>query len=206
MIRDIQLIVLDGQPGGGKDFFLQMLEADPWFMRNAVIETEAAALLYTAHKVQPGEFGTVSQDTIDAFQNAIASLCMFKRSLAVDRAVRDGKKLVVFNRFIPSGAAYLQWGIVDLMAITNLSEVEMNSGIDHVICPGPPPEEHYVTNEYRFETYAEACVLGARARQAYIDLGFVPGTTLHDIPGGDDFDAKCALFMATIRQLTGAEH
>lgn len=99
-----------------------------------------------------------------------------------------------------------------MSSVAGILRDQMIDGIDHVICPGPPPERFYVRHEpddplgFRFETYEHACELGAKARQAYIDLGFVPRERLHDIPGTENFDEKCAYFMLIARTFAGAEY
>lgn len=201
MKNGIKIIVVDGQPGGGKDEFLRRLGLDPWFIKNAIILMESAAWVRVSHDVQRGELQAASPQTRAAFQGLIAQTYIFMLNMAVDRAIRDGKSVVVCNRFTPSGAMYVPGGMQELCEIVGISVEDMIEGIDHVICPGAPKEEHYTMNEYRFETWPEACDLGARARQIYISLGF----EVIDIPGRDDFDEKCDHFSAEVRRLVGAE-
>ncbi len=204
MKEGIQLIVVDGTPGGGKDEMLRRLAADHWFSRNAVVVNEAAMAVHLGFGIEREEKSRWPPHMWVRFQKIIAEYTVFAIALAFERARQTGCCVVVLNRSIPSGAAYLPNGINQLVGLIGYSREQIVEGVDHVIVPGPPPERFYETNAYRFETYPEAVELGVKARQAYIDLGFVPGDTLHDIPGGDDFDDKCARFMATIRGLVYA--
>ncbi len=201
MKKGIRIIVVDGQPGGGKDEFLRLLGLDPWFIKNAIILMESAAWVRVSHGVQRGELQAGSPETRVSFQGLIAQAYVFMLNMAVDRAIRDGKSVVICNRFTPSGAVYVPGGMAELCEIIGAPVGDMIDGIDHVICPGAPKEEHYTTNEYRFETWEEACDLGARARQIYVDLG----CDVTDIPARDNFDEKCADFLEVIRRLVGAE-
>ncbi len=208
----IQIIVGDGQPGGGKDEFLRRLMADPWFAQNALVMNEAAEQVTRLYRITRAEKPYWPPVMWVAFQKIIVEIYLFSMAIALHRAKQQGRRVIFFNRYIPSGAAYLPGGLQELSSITGVSLTQMIEGIDYVICPGPPPQWCYVRHEpddpdgFRFETYEHACELGAKARQAYIDLGFVPGQRLHDIPGGEDFDEKCAHFMRVARGLTGAEY
>jgi hypothetical protein len=211
MKNGILIIVADGQPGGGKDEFLRRLAADPWFMRYALFMEEAAARITLTYGITRKEKAIWTPAMWVAFQKIIVEFYRFSMAIALQRAAEQGRRVIFFNRYIPSGAAYLPSGLDELAAVTGVMRDEMWEGIDHVICPGPPPEKYYVRHEvgdpqgFRFETYEDACVLGAKARQAYIDLGFKPGITLHDIPGTEDFDEKCADFMHVARVLASHE-
>ena len=144
-------------------------------------------------------------------QKLIAEWGIFALNLGIERARRQGRTVLVLNRHIPSGAAYLPGGIDELATITGITRVAMIDGIDYVICPGPPPQWAYVRHEvgdplgFRFESYSHACALGAKARQAYVDFGFFPGVKLFDVPGTEDFDEKCADFLRVARTLVGQE-
>jgi len=208
----VMIIVVDGQPGGGKDEFLRRLGADPWFGRHALVMGEAAQQITLQYGINREEKLYWGPDMWVAFQRAIVENYRFTLAIATGRAVREGKKVIFLNRFMPSGAAYLPGGLVELSRVADVPLGKMIEGVDHVICPGPPPEWAYVRHAeddpggFRFEPYKLACELGAKARRAYIDLGFVPGDRLHDIPGGEDFDEKCAHFMRVARQLAGARY
>ena len=208
MISGVQIIVVTGAPGSGKDMFLEDVAADPWFRRHAIIEAEAAAWIITGQRMKREDFGA-SREIRVAFQQTVAASLRLKRLLAVDRAIRHGKKVIVFNRFISCGEAYMPGGILELCDVIGMSHLEMINGIDAVIWTAPPPEKYYVQHDpadpdgYRFEPYALAIELGRKVREAYGRLGLLP---VYDILGQESFDLKRENFMAKIRTLAGAEY
>ena len=211
MKKGLIIIVTDGNPGGGKNELIRLLMLDPWFAEFGCSVAEAAETVTLASGITREEKDGWPPEMWDAFQKVIAEWTIFSVARAVHLAILQGKKVLVTNRHIGSGGAYTRKGLEGLRALTGLDFAEMIDGIDHVIVPGPPPERFYERHEignpkgFRFEHYERACELGVLARQAYIELGFVPGETLHAIPGGDDFNVKAALFIAKARELAGAD-
>lgn len=204
-MNGIRLIVVDGTPGGGKDEMLRRLATDHWFSRHAIVVDEAAMAVHLDFGITPEEKSHRPVHMWVRFQKMIAERTVWALALAFERVRQSGRCVVVMNRSIPSGAAYLRGGLEELVGLIGYTREQIVEGVDHVVVPGAPPERFYETNAYRFETYSEAVELGVRARQAYLDLGFVPGETLHDIMSAEDFEEKYVAFLAKMRELVGLQ-
>lgn len=211
MSGKITVIVVDGAPGSGKDDFLSRIKAEPWFVQHVFIMDEVAAFITLRLGITREMKGAWPSVLWESFQKIISECSWLALATAFQRAERDGRRVIILNRYIPSGAAYLEDGLDELKQITGMSREVMSFGIDHVIIPGPPPVEHYVQhqdddpNGFRFESYEEACMLGAKARRAYVDLGFVPGDRLHDVPGRENFEEKYQDFLKLVYRLVDVE-
>ena len=188
--------------------FLEDVAADPWFREHAIVEAEAAAWVITGQRMKREDF-VASRQVRVAFQQTVAASYRLKRFLAVERAIRWGKKVIVFNRFISCGEAYMDGGIAELCEVTGMNHRDMIDGIDAVIWTAPSPEKYYVQHDpadpegYRFEPYGMAVELGNKVRKAYSRFDLL---TVHDVLGQESFDVKRADFMRTIRELVCAEY
>lgn len=106
MRNGIRIIVVDGQPGGGKDEFLRRLEADPWFERNALFMEEAAARISLTYKIGREEKSRWTPAMWAAFQKMIVEFSLFSMTIALHRAQEQGRRVIFCNRYIP------EWGSV----------------------------------------------------------------------------------------------
>lgn len=190
----IVIFVVTGGPGHGKDYLIGLLAQDPWFMENALFFDESAAWTITGHAMTKEDFAC--EDTRHAFQQTVAAAGMLKYRLAVQRAIRLGRKFVFLNRHILDGVAYVH-DAAFLEFLSGYSVCEMNQGVTHVVWCGPPPEQFYETNDYRFETYPQAVALGQNVLEPYRDHH----PSVHEVHGTEDPTAKYRALRVKLHEL-----
>lgn len=190
----IVIFVVTGGPGHGKDYLIGLLAQDPWFMENALFFDESAAWTITGHAMTREEFGC--EDTRNAFQQTVAAAGMLKYRLAIQRAIRLGRKFVFLNRHILDGVAYVS-GVDFLELLSGYSAREMIQDVTHVVWCGPPPEQYYQNSEYRFESYAHAVALGQSVLVQYRQYH----PSVHEVHGTEDPAQKYRALRAKLHEL-----
>ena len=188
-----KVVVVTGAPGGGKDGILNWARELPWFREHALVEDEAAAWVIDGQRMKD-RMGFTFLDGRIAFQQAVAATQRLKFVLAMAEARRRGLELILLNRHIADGGAYLGEGLDELELITGMSIAEMMSGIHHVIWLDSPSERFYVRTDTRLETYEESVGRGLQVRRVYESIG--PVDIVHRT---EDFDDKRTAFMTLLR-------
>lgn len=191
---DVVIFVVTGGPGHGKDYLIGLLTQDPWFRENALFFDESAAWIITGHAMTGEDFAC--EGTRNAFQQTVAAAGMLKYRLAIQRAIRLGRKFVFLNRHILDGVAYVS-DAEFLELLSGYSVREMIQGVTHIVWCGPPPERYYEKNEYRFEPYAQAVALGQGVLAPYREHH----SSVHEVHGTEDPTEKYRALRAKLHEL-----
>lgn len=198
-------IILTGAPGGGKDNLLNGARKLPWFQQHAIIVDEAAAAEMTARRAHWREAMKTKAGCV-AFQQAVADRQIHWMDSAREKAsFSQGEiELILSNRGLLDGAAYLDGEAEELEGTINMSVEHMLDGTDHVIWAAPSPEEFYevhnpeIEGGYRFESYPLAVELGEKVRALYTKHH---PSSVHVIQTAQNFEDKRAEFLATLQRL-----
>ena len=112
-MTQIPMIVLTGGPCAGKSSVLKYLRAR---LPNAAFVSEAARMLLSGGYPVPGEELEYTDDWKHSFQGAILDLQQRLEYFWMQEAQRAGKRLLVCDRGLLDGAAYLPGGLAQYLA------------------------------------------------------------------------------------------
>lgn len=168
--RSVRVIVLTGGPGSGKSTAMEALREDPEIGPNAHFVPEIASFIIAQVGLKPPN---QERDPVGfaGFQQLIAGVQLLVEDGAVEQATRDGKPLVILDRALFDGAAYLEGGLEELNRITRFDLGAMGKRYSRVIQLEVAPPDVYEgirkNNPARSESHAKAFLLSNRIRDAW---------------------------------------
>lgn len=166
-MSEIPTIALTGGPSGGKSTLLRALTEQS---SGVYCVAEAATILLSGGYPAPGEQHGWTQEWQRDFQTAVAAAQIGLEHTASARASQEDKKIMVCDRGLPDGAAYLLGGMKELEEITGCSEEAMLSAYQTVLhLPSSAVRGVYdkASNPHRFEEAGAALELEGRILEAW---------------------------------------
>lgn len=145
-------IVLTGGPSGGKSTLQREVENNHFDTAYSV--PEVATILLSGGFPTPTEQNPWSEQWQRQLQVAIAISQIALEEVSTSRAQNESKKLIVLDRGLLDGAAYLHGGIEELEEITGQNEESMLGRYDtvlHLTTSAKHGAYDKQSNEHRFE-------------------------------------------------------
>lgn len=127
----IHKLVLTGAPGAGKSTSLDYIRSQA--LPGVMVVPEAATILLSGGYPVPDEENPWTEDWQWTFQEALMPTLLAQEKVYMERAKRLAKKVLIFDRGVIDGAAFLPNGVNDLIKITRTAEVDMLARYDQVI-------------------------------------------------------------------------
>lgn len=156
MTGALQKIVLTGGPSGGKSTLQRAIASR---IPEAYCAPEVATLLLSGGYPAPNEAHPWTEAWQRTFQVSVAAVQQCIEQTSLNRAVREQKRLLVLDRGLLDGAAYLPKGVRELEKVTGESEQSMLRRYDlvlHLSSSAVYGAYDKQSNPYRLEEAAEA--------------------------------------------------
>lgn len=169
-MNNIKVIVLTGGPCSGKSTVLRMLQDE--FSEQLVVVMEVATVLLEGGFPLPGKDLEWSEDWQSALQSAVLPLQIsFEQSHALVAQKRK-VKLLVCDRGLLDGAAYIPGGITEFCKCYGIVETEANGRYKMIIhleslATSDPGRYGQMGNDARFESLERAQELEQATRAAW---------------------------------------
>lgn len=160
-------IVLTGGPSGGKTT-LQRAISDQ--IPDAYCAMEVATILLSGGFPAPNEQHPWEEAWQQNFQLAVAAGQVALENIISRRSQHEDKRLIIYDRGLLDGAAYLPGGIGELEEITGQDEQAMLGNYDsvlHLTTSAAHAAYDKLSNPHRFEEAAAALELDQRIMVAW---------------------------------------
>ena len=160
-------IVLTGGPSGGKSTLQRAISAQ---ISEAYCAPEIATVLLSGGFPAPNEQHHWDEAWQRDFQTAVAASQQALEGISERRAIQEEKRLIIYDRGLLDGAAYLPGGVRELEEITGQNEQLMLSNYNaviHLISSAAHNAYDKQSNPHRFEEATAAMELDARVMNAW---------------------------------------
>lgn len=162
-------VVITGGPAGGKSTVIRYLTER--HSPNMAFVPEAATLLLSGGFPAPDATYPWSESWQRNFQEVVAATQVSLEQTYSQRAIQAHKQLLICDRGLVDGAAYLHGGIRELSNITQQEPSNMFDRYDLVIHLTTSAKQstgyQKHTNPHRFEKAAQAIALDTRTYEAW---------------------------------------
>lgn len=165
----IPMLVLTGGPCAGKSSVLEYLREH---LPEAAFMSEAATILLSGGYPVPGRDVEYSDYWRRSFQGAILDLQLRLENFWLEEAARSGKKLLVLDRGVLDGAAYMPEGVEEYTEVFELDLEDTLAryySVYHLesLAAGDPDSYGRQGNAERMESLEEAARLEYKTRDAW---------------------------------------
>ncbi len=166
-MTDTYRIALSGGPSGGKSTLQRAVSEQ---IAEAYCAPEVATILLSGGFPAPTEQHPWEESWQRNFQLAVAAGQVALENITNQRAEHEGKRLIIYDRGLLDGAAYLPGGIPELEEITGQDEHAMLGNYDsvlHLTTSAAHSAYNKRSNPHRFEVAAAALELDQRIMAAW---------------------------------------
>lgn len=166
-MQPLHSLALTGGPSGGKSTLIRAVAEQ---VPEAYYAPEVATMLLSGGFPAPSLKHPWDESWQIDLQQGIAGTQLALENIARRRAIKEGKRLVIFDRGIIDGAAYLPNGIFDLESMTGLTEEEMlrrYNTVLHLASTAISGSYDKQSNPHRFEEAEEALKLEDMTLEAW---------------------------------------
>ena len=166
----VQVIVFTGGPAAGKSTAIKAIQDE--FGDKVEIVPEAATMLLGSGFPVPNRDVPYSSRWQDAFQPAVLNTQFGLEEMYIEKAGKKGAKLVICDRGVLDGAAYVDGGLPAFLSSYNLDLESLYARYAQVVhfestATCNPAVYGKTGNENRYEGLAEAAALEYRTREAW---------------------------------------
>lgn len=192
-------VVLTGGPSSGKTVIQQaLLEA---LSDRLELVPEAATVLLSGGFPSPGANQLWSQSWQDSFQSAVVALQYSLEEVGEENATRSGAQLILFDRGVLDGAAYMPGGIDEFCRRHNVDLDHAHQRYDVVVhleslATASPENYGRSNNAHRFESLEQAQRLEYATRAVW-----EKHPCRHFIHGNRQLDEKVANVVRIVQEL-----